>query len=260
MGLCVNDVPLYTNLIENWKYNPARYHVRICGGQNCYCHQTPNISRTLVSDKIVDHSDVVGTSPVGAAPTTSSFSTKHLASIDWTKTTARRDEKHLSFGIWCALYLRFDGTLSVTTWCVIILLYKHFLYHEEWIDDISKLWGLRYGDNKSDIYMLITVDHNDVIKWKHFPRYWPFVRGIHRSPANSPHKGQWRGALMFTWICARINGWVNNRETGDLRRHHAHYDVIVMDDDHGGLHEASVFQGLWPLLLTWFHLNPNMDK
>ena len=47
-------------------------------------------------------------------------------------------------------------------------------------------------------------------------------------PVNSPHKGQWRGALMFTLICARINGWVNNREAGDLRRYRAHYDVIVM--------------------------------
>ena len=70
--------------------------------------------------------------------------------------------------------------------------------------------------------------HDDVIKWKHFPRYWPFVRGIHRSPVNSPHKGQWRGALMFSLICARINGWANNREAGDLRRHQAHCDVIVM--------------------------------
>ena len=39
--------------------------------------------------------------------------------------------------------------------------------------------------------------NDDVIKWKHFPRYWPFVRWIHRYPMNSPHKGQWRGALMF---------------------------------------------------------------
>ena len=70
--------------------------------------------------------------------------------------------------------------------------------------------------------------HDDVIKWKHFPRYWPFVRGIHRSPVNSPHKGQWRGALMFTLICARINGWVNNCKAGDLRRKRAYYDVIVM--------------------------------
>ena len=57
--------------------------------------------------------------------------------------------------------------------------------------------------------------HDDVIKWKHFPRYWPFVRGIHRSPVNSPHKGQWRGALMFSLICVWMNGWVNNREAGD---------------------------------------------
>ena len=47
-------------------------------------------------------------------------------------------------------------------------------------------------------------------------------------PVNSPHKGQWRGALMFSLICGRINDWVNNREAGDLRRHRGHCDVIVM--------------------------------
>ena len=71
------------------------------------------------------------------------------------------------------------------------------------------------------------MSHNDVIKWKHFPRYWPFVRGIHRSQVNSPHKGQWRGALMFSLICAWIDCCVNNREAGDLRRRRANYDVIV---------------------------------
>ena len=70
--------------------------------------------------------------------------------------------------------------------------------------------------------------HDDVIKWKHFPRYWLFVRGIHRSPVNSPHKGQWRGALMFSLICAWINGWINNHEAGNLRRHRANYDVTVI--------------------------------
>ena len=49
----------------------------------------------------------------------------------------------------------------------------------------------------------------------------------------SPHKGQWRRALMFSLICAWINAWVNNREAGDLRRHRAHYDVIVMGMGHG---------------------------
>ena len=70
--------------------------------------------------------------------------------------------------------------------------------------------------------------HDDVIKWKYFPRYWSFVRGIHRSPVNSPHKGQWRGALIFSLMCTRINSCVNNREAGDLRRYRHHYDVIVM--------------------------------
>ena len=83
--------------------------------------------------------------------------------------------------------------------------------------------GVKYSDLKCpDV-------HDDVFKWKHFPRYWPFVRGIHRSPVNSPHNGQWRvWALMFSLICTWINGWVNNRLAGDLRRHPAHYDVIVM--------------------------------
>ena len=70
--------------------------------------------------------------------------------------------------------------------------------------------------------------HDDVIKWKHFRRYWPFFRGIHRSPVNSPHKGQWRGVLMFSLIRTLTNGWVNNRDAGDLRHHRAHCDVTVM--------------------------------
>ena len=68
--------------------------------------------------------------------------------------------------------------------------------------------------------------HDDILKWKHFSRYWPFVRGIHRSPGAL--NGQWRWVLVFSLICAWINGWVNNREAGDLRRHHANFDVIVM--------------------------------
>ena len=70
--------------------------------------------------------------------------------------------------------------------------------------------------------------HDDVIKWKHFPRYSPFVRGIHRSPVNSLHKGHWRGALIFSLICVWISGWENNRAASDLRRYRTHYDVIVM--------------------------------
>ena len=78
-----------------------------------------------------------------------------------------------------------------------------------------------------DIWQYLSI-HDDVIKWEHFPRCWPSVRGIHRSPVNSPHKGQWRGALMLSLICAWINGRVNNGDAGDLRRHLAHYDVTLM--------------------------------
>ena len=61
--------------------------------------------------------------------------------------------------------------------------------------------------------------HAEVIKWKHFLRYWPFVRGILRSPVYSPHRGQWRGALMFffAWTlwcqCNEISyTWQNTRQ------------------------------------------------
>ena len=71
-------------------------------------------------------------------------------------------------------------------------------------------------------------DHDDVIKWKHF-RVTGHLCGEFTGPRWIPHtKTSDAGALMFILICARINGWVNNREAGDLRRHRAHYDVIVM--------------------------------
>ena len=69
---------------------------------------------------------------------------------------------------------------------------------------------------------------DDVLNWKHFPLNWPFVRGIRRRPVNSPHKGQWRGALLFSLICVWITGWVDNRDAGNLRRHRSHYEVTVM--------------------------------
>ena len=68
--------------------------------------------------------------------------------------------------------------------------------------------------------------HDDVIKWKHFPRYWPFVRGIHRSPLNSSHKGQWHGAFDV-FFHLRLNkrlskqwrGWWFDKSSRPLWRH-----------------------------------------
>ena len=64
-------------------------------------------------------------------------------------------------------------------------------------------------------YKMTISLHYDVIKWKHFPRYRSFVRGIHRWPMDTLYKGQWRGALMFSLICAWANCRANTRDTGD---------------------------------------------
>ena len=79
-------------------------------------------------------------------------------------------------------------------------------------------------------------------------------------PVISPHNGQWRGALIFSLICAWINDWINNREAADLRRHRGHYDVIVMVLS---LSWESIFQvrQTWYLrgaTLTIFHVQPHI--
>ena len=62
-------------------------------------------------------------------------------------------------------------------------------------------------------YWLYYGFHDDVIKWKHFPRYWPCVRGIHRSPVNFSHKGQWwRGFDVFFDLC--LNKWLSKHSWG----------------------------------------------
>ena len=67
-------------------------------------------------------------------------------------------------------------------------------------------------------------EHDDVINWKHFPRYWPFARGIHRVPRTKASDAE----LYVFFDLRRINRLVNNGEAGELRRYRAHYDVIAM--------------------------------
>ena len=104
--------------------------------------------------------------------------------------------------------------------------------------------------------------------WRHqmekkFPRYWPFVRGIHRWSVDFPHKGQWRGALVLSLICAWINAWVNNRGASDLRwaiapimtslvlmswQNGPHFTVITIKFD---------FVFLYENCCTWITIWPN---
>ena len=79
-----------------------------------------------------------------------------------------------------------------------------------------------------DVFFDLCLIHDDIIKWKLFMHDWPFVKGIHQSLVNSPHKGQWHVTLMFSLICASTEGRVNNQEANDSTHHQPHYDVTVM--------------------------------
>ena len=105
--------------------------------------------------------------------------------------------------------------------CLFLVLFKFSLAILPFLDMIQ--WNLCQVQERNSIFHRCVTQccgespakfYDVVIKWKHFPRYWPFVRGIHRSPVISPHKGQWRGALMFSLICAWINARVNNHGAG----------------------------------------------
>ena len=99
-----------------------------------------------------------------------------------------------------------------------ILVIKHNMV-KEWIT--IALW-----QRNDECNMPITADakgscisrklHDDVIKWKHFPRYWPFVKGIYRWPVDNPHKGRWRAALALSLIWT--NGWTND------------WDAVIWED------------------------------
>ena len=115
----------------------------------------------------------------------------------------------------------------------------------------NNLPGMSVGLGQGFKGLVVTWPDDDVIKWKHFPRYWPFVQGFHRSRVNSPHKGQWRGALIFSLICVWIKDWVNNREAGCLRRYRAHYDTSVMW--HAWLHSRTPVVGFTYLPTVLFH-------
>ena len=131
-------------------------------------------------------------------------------------------------------HVMMSSRLSCPTWCLNKDIYN------TWHNVCTRFSFALFIFACANTLWWVCVTHDDVIKWKHFSRYWPFVRGIHRSTVNSPHKGQWRGASIFSLICAWTNGRVNNRGAGDLRCHRAHYDVAAL---------KTVFS---PVLQLWY--------
>ena len=109
-------------------------------------------------------------------------------------------KKEILLNIWRLLI--FTGNIYKGNWIFVVEINSDLLYILYMFIPDSKTSFIKY------------IRYNMYIRYN-FPRYWPFVRGIHRPPVNSPHKGQWRGALMLSLICAWMNGWVNTREAGD---------------------------------------------
>ena len=89
---------------------------------------------------------------------------------------------------------------------------------------------------------------------KTFSALLALCAGNSRSSVNSPHKGQWRGALMLFLVCAWTNSWINNREAVDLRRHRAHYDVTVIFIQNITPHKGQ-WRGalMFPLICAWIN-------
>ena len=126
-----------------------------------------------------------------------------IASLYHKKTT------HVKYTVLSHEHIR----MAVSVWCLFDLLY-HMIY-------LSICFQV--------VWLSQCQWHDDVIKRTHFPRHRPFVRGNPRYPVDFPHKGEWRGALMFSVICAWTNGWADNRNPGDLTRLCSHYNVIAIE-------------------------------
>ena len=114
--------------------------------------------------------------------------------------------------------------------------------HGPWMRsfEVSFVDSLMIHENKQ-----LPESHDDVIEW------WI-----------SPHKGQWRGAWMFSLICVWTNGWANNRDAGDFRCHRAHYDTTLMDHDfrRPDAHVAAPYSGHDLVLTTQCKCFPNLKS
>ena len=138
---------------------------------------------------------------------------------------------------------------------------------------LSQCWPISKSPFASLTHNELKVRHPDILRTWSFISWWNIfcVTGpLCGEFTGSPNKGQWRGALLFSLICVWINGWVNNYEAGDLRRHRGHYDVIVMFSceipnltwgmqQRGGYLSESITAAKWSSTWTlWQGVSPKM--
>ena len=107
---------------------------------------------------------------------------------------------------------------------------RRFVTPVRWIANYDRTHTKTLGELAATLLILSWWRH----RMQHFSRYWPFVRGIPRSPANSPHKCQWRQALMFSLICAnkllskQWRRWGFRTSSRSLWRHHNGLDTCYI--------------------------------
>ena len=123
--------------------------------------------------------------------------------------------------------------INLTTEC--LTLWKGWLYIRSDNCPGRHCWMPKRRESWQQLLMTALVGepngHDDVNTWKHFPRYWPFVRGIHQSPVNSLQKGQWRGALD-AFFDLHLNKRLSKQSIRWwFKTPSHHYDVTVMVPD-----------------------------
>ena len=111
--------------------------------------------------------------------------------------------------------------------------------------------GIVMGTGFTLTYTAIGYTYQGNLWWRHqmktfIPLYWPFVRGIHRWPLDSPQKGQWRGAFIFSLMYAWTNGLANTRDADGLRRYRARWDVTLKPCFY-----TYTFDFVYLLILVW---------
>ena len=136
--------------------------------------------------------------------------------------------------------MHFCGTLLTISW------HRFMLYSIRLICISAIQLGYLH-----DIYKMMTSSNGSIF------RVTGPLRGEFTGHRWIPHKGQWRGTLMFSLICVWTNGWVYNRHTGDLRRHRTHYDGFFNE------HLATPCHCLWitvDSLCHWSQAGQALDR
>ena len=153
------------------------------------------------------------------------FSWECIGGIGWSNLVISDEMKMTIFSILKLSSHRAGVSLTAVLSDFSSLLYTRPQQIHCWLHVRNKAWFFK-------VYFLITW-------WRHQMETFSALLALcmENWPVTGefPLKGQWRGALIFSLICAWINGSVNNREAGDLRRHHPHYDVTVMSSTLFGL-------------------------